>query len=176
MRAKNLEDPKQAPVQEWTAVEERLDAGFTQVPDSGGPNRYTTWLTTINTDGSPHVTAVGAVWVDGAFWFQTGEHTRKAKNVMRDARCTVSVSSDNFDLVVEGAAERVTDRGAISRVAAVWAEGGWPCEVDESGTGVTAPFNAPGLGPPPWFVYRVTARSATSVSSAEPGGLTRWTF
>lgn len=27
---------------------------------------------TVNEDGSPHVTAVGALWVEGTVWFQTG--------------------------------------------------------------------------------------------------------
>jgi hypothetical protein len=29
---------------------------------------------------------VGALWVDGAFWFETGEETRKGKNLARDPR------------------------------------------------------------------------------------------
>ena len=176
MRATNLEDHDAAPVQNWVSVTEALDGGFTKGPDSGGPGRFTTWLATLNADGSPHVTAVGAIWVNGAFWFQTGDPTRKAKNVARDPRCSLSVSAYEFDLVVEGTAERITDTDTIARVAAAWAAGGWPCEVDLSGTGLTAPFNAPGQGRAPWFVYRVTPRSATSVTTIEPGGATRWTF
>jgi hypothetical protein len=176
MRAKNLEDQGAAPVQDWASIAKVLAGGFTQQPDSGGPNRFTTWLATLNADGSPHVTAVGAIWVDGAFWFQTGDPTRKAKNLARDPRCSLCVSAHDFDLVIEGTAEKNTDTGTIARVATVWADGGWPCEVDASGTGLTAPFNAPGQGPAPWFVYRITPRSATSVTSIEPGGATRWTF
>jgi len=48
--------------------------------------------------------------------------------------------------------------------------------VDDSGLGLTAPFNAPATGPAPWSVYRITARSATSCSTVEPGGTTRFTF
>jgi hypothetical protein len=176
MRATNLENHDAAPVQDWVSVTDVLDGGFTPVPDSGGPNRFTTWLATLNADGSPHVTAVGAIWVDGAFWFQTGDPTRKAKNVARDPRCSLSVSAHEFDLVVEGTAEKITDTDTIARVAAVWADGGWPCEVDASGTGLTAPFNAPGQGPAPWFVYQIKPRSATSVTTTEPGGATRWIF
>lgn len=176
MRVKNLDDIYGTPVQDWAAVTAVLDSGVTQAPDTGGPNRHTSWLTTLNPDGSPHVAAVGAVWVDGAFWFQTGDSTRKAKNVARDARCTISISTKEFDLVVSGTAEKVSDPAGVSRVAAVWAAGGWPCEVDGSGIGLTAPFNAPAVGPAPWFVYRITPRSATSVSTIEPGGATRWTF
>jgi hypothetical protein len=130
----------------------------------------------VNADGSPHVTAVGALWVDGAFWFQTGAGTRKGRNVARDPRCSVAVSIRDADVVVEDEAVRVTEPGGAARIAKVWAEGGWPAEVDESGSGVTAPFNAPSQGPPPWNVYRIEPRSATVVSSAEPGGLTRFRF
>ena len=178
MRAKNLDDSGGMRLQDWATVKAALDQGLGQAtaPDAGGPNRFTTWLTTINPDGSPHVTPVGAVWVDDAYWFQTGAGTRKAKNVARDARCSVSVSAHDFDLVIDGVAEKVTDQHSIERVVAEWNAGGWPCEVDASGTGVTAPFNAPAVGPPPWSVYRIAPRSATSVSTQEPGGTTRWTF
>ena len=41
----------------------------------------------------PHVTGVGALWVDGTFWFETGEHTRKGRNLASDPRCTLSVAT-----------------------------------------------------------------------------------
>jgi nitroimidazol reductase NimA-like FMN-containing flavoprotein (pyridoxamine 5'-phosphate oxidase superfamily) len=173
MEARRLDDD--VPGVEWDAVTAGLD-GLTQAPDTGGPNRYTTWLTTINGDGSPHVTAVGAVWIDGTFWFQTGDRTRKARNLGRDPRCAIAVSTHGFDLVIEGTAEKVRDPAPVSAAAARWAELGWPAEVAESGTAITAPFNAPGVGPPPWDVYRITARSATALGAEEPGGATRWSF
>ena len=64
----------------------------------------------------------------------------------------------------------------LVRAAKAWADQGWPAEPDESGTGITAPFNAPAQGPPPWDVYRVDARSATVALGVEPGGLTRFRF
>ena len=160
---------------EWVAITDGLDA-LTQAPDTGGPNRFTTWLTTLNADGTPHVTAVGAVWIDGAFWFQTGDRTRKARNVARDPRCTIAVSTHDFDLVIEGDAERVLDPAWVATAAERWADDGWPAEVAPSGTAISAPFNAPGVGPPPWDVYRITTRSATAVGTTEPGGAARWTF
>ena len=51
-----------------------------------------------------------------------------------------------------------------------------PAEVHESGTGITAPFNAPAQGPPPWDVYRLEPRTATVTLGVEPGGLTRFRF
>ena len=78
--------------------------------------------------------------------------------------------------MVEGTAAIVTDPDTVARRAAAWADGGWPCEVDGSGTALTAPYSAPSAGGPPWSVYRVDARSAYAVATVEPGGATRWTF
>src|SRR4051812_2198509 len=161
------------PVQ-WDAVIEKLDSRLPPAPDAH--NSRTTWLTTINEDGSPHVTAVGAMWLEGTFWFQTGSGTRKCRNVERDPRCTVALSIRDTDVVIEGDATRVTEPGAVARVAKAWADQGWPAEPDESGSGITAPFNAPAQGPPPWNVYRIEPRSATVVLGIEPGGLTRFKF
>ncbi len=79
MEATNLDDLYGAPFLDWDRIEARLDEGLTQAPGTGGPNRHTCWLATINPDGTPHVTGVGGLWVDGAFWFETGDRTRKAK-------------------------------------------------------------------------------------------------
>src|SRR4051794_2673078 len=176
MDTQNLADLYELPAMEWSSVTELLDAGYDQVPGSGGPDRHTTWLTTLDADGSPHVTGVGSLWVDGAFWFETGPRTRKGRNLARDPRCTVALATHDFDLVVEGTAEVVTDRATVARLADIWASGGWPCEVDESGTSLTAPFSAPSAGRPPWSVFRVEARTASAVATVAPGGATRWTF
>src|SRR5215831_11111271 len=104
----NLGKADGLPPVDWSAVVEKLDAG--SAPAADAVNARTTWLTTVNDDGSPHVTAVGALWVDGTFWFQTGAGTRKARNVARDARCSLAVSIRDADVVVEGDAARVTGR------------------------------------------------------------------
>jgi hypothetical protein len=170
----NLGEADNLPPVDWALVAEKLAAGSPPAPES--PNSRSTWLTTLNDDGSPHTTAVGAIWLDGTFWFQTGDSTRKGRNVARDRRCSVAVSVLDADIVIEGDATRVTDAGAIARAAAAWADQGWPAEPDETGRGITAPFNAPSQGPPPWGVYRIDLRSVTVVLSAEPGGITRYRF
>ena len=161
------------PAIDWDVVRQALETG--SAPESDAVNSRSTWLTTVNDDGSPHTTPVGAIWFDGSFWFQTGA-TRKGRNVARDPRCTVALSVRDADVVIAGRAVRQTDPDALSRAAAAWAAQGWPAEVDESGEGIRAPFNAPSQGPAPWHVYRVEATSATVVSTAEPGGLTRFAF
>ena len=75
MEITNLGKADGLPPVDWAAVAEKLDAGSAPAPDA--VNSRTTWLSTVNEDGSPHVTAVGALWLDGTFWFQTGAGTRK---------------------------------------------------------------------------------------------------
>jgi len=176
MKATNLGKPEGLPAIEWSHVETQL-ADLLTHDDPRSPNRSTFWLTSLNPDGSPHVTSVGALWHAGSCWFQTGQRTQKAKNVERDPRCTVSVATKGYDVMISGDARHVTDAPIVAELAALWAQGGWPAEPDDSGTGITAPFNAPALGPPPWFVYRVTPRTATAVGTAEetPGSM-RWRF
>src|SRR4051794_26333307 len=176
MEARNLADLYGLPTLDWEAVAARLAQGISQAPGSGGPDRHTCWLSTLDEDGSPHVTGIGALWADGAFWFETGEHTRKGRNVARDPRCTLSIATDQFDLTVDGTAQRVTDPATVATMAARWAAEGWPCVVDASGVALTADYSAPSAGPPPWFVYKVTPQQATALLTVEPGGATRWRF
>jgi hypothetical protein len=176
MDTRNLAELSDAPPMAWEEVRARLEQGLGQVPGSGGPDRHTTWLTTLNADGSPHVTAIGALWFDDAYWFETGKGTRKGRNLARDPRCAMSISVRDFDLVVEGEAHLVTDPALVAAAARRWNDEGWPCRVDETGTAVTAPYSAQSAGRPPWHVYRITPGSAQAVATVEPYGATRWTF
>ncbi len=176
MDATNLADLYELPLLDWSQIRAQLNEGISQAPGSGGPNRHTCWLATINADGSPHVTGIGASWVDGSFWFQTGGRTRKGRNLARDPRCVLSVAIHDFDVVVEGIANKITDPESVARMAAVWAAEGWPARVDDSGDAVTADYSAPSAGPPSWFGYRLNAQTATAVATTLPGGATRWRF
>jgi hypothetical protein len=176
MEAKNLAKLYDLPTLEWEPIAAKLDAGYTQAPGTGGPNRHTTWIATIDADGSPNVNGIGSLWLDGAFIFETGRSSRKGRNIERDPRCTISLSLEDFDLVVEGEAELVSDPALVLEVARIYAED-WPCRVDESGIALTADFSAPSAGPPPWHVYRVVPQTAMVLSiTPEPGGATRFTF
>ncbi|HWB66292.1 MAG TPA: pyridoxamine 5'-phosphate oxidase family protein [Mycobacteriales bacterium] len=174
METINLGAADGLPPVDWDAIVRTIAAGTPPAPDAH--NCRTTWLSTLNEDGAPHTTAVGAMWLDGTYWFQTGSGTRKARNVTRDPRCSIAVSIRDADVVFEGDAVLVKDPDAVARVAMAWADGGWPAEPDASGTGITAPFNAPTQGPPPWDVYRIELRSATVTLGVEPGGSCRFRF
>lgn len=176
VEATNFAELYGLPPLDWARIVSRLDQGVPQAPETGGPNRHTCWLATINSDGSPHVTGIGALWLDNAFWFETGERTRKGRNLADDPRCTMSLATHEFDLVVEGEAHRITDPSVVAAMAARWNSQGWPVRVDDTGSALTADYSAPSAGPPPWIVYRFAPRRATALSTVEPGGATRWTF
>lgn len=163
-----------APPVDWTRVREVLDTRLTQAPNTGGPDRHTVWLTTINPDGSPHVMAVGVVGVQGNWYFTSGLATRKSRNLARDPRCVFSVATRPFDLVIEGTALRVSDGEELQSVAEAFRRDGWPAEVD--GDALTAAFSAPSAGPPPWYVYRVEPSTVFALATSEPSGATKFTL
>jgi hypothetical protein len=132
------------------------------------------FLSTTRPDGRPHAAGIGAAWVDGELYFQSGPSTRKSRNLAANRACTISARLSNIDLVMEGDAERVTDAETLERVAANYRAGGWPCEV--AGDALTAPFSAPSAGPPPWHVFRLRLHTAIGVATSEPHGATRWRF
>jgi hypothetical protein len=171
VKERNL-DGYGAPMIDWARVRDVMEGRLTQVPDTGGPDRHTAWLTTGNADGSPHVRPIGVVGVGGAWYFSSGLDTRKSRNLARESRCVVSVATRPFDLVVEGRAERVTDAAELQTVAEAFAAEGWPASV--SGDALTAEFSAPSAGPPPWHAYRVVPATVYAFGTAEPYGAARF--
>jgi hypothetical protein len=114
------------------------------------------------------------MWVDGAFYFTTGPNTRKGKNLARNPKCAITVATHPFDLVAEGAAEKVTDDAKLQRIAGVYAAQGWAPTVRDGA--FFAEFSAPSAGPPPWDLYEVTPATLYALGTAEPFGATRWRF
>jgi hypothetical protein len=176
MDARNLADLYDLPTLEWAPFAAQLAAGYPQAPGTSGPKRHSTWIATIGADGSPDVNGIGSLWLDGAFIFETARTSRKGRNLARDPRCTISLALEDFDLVVKGEAELVTDPALVADVARRYRDEGWPAQVDESGTALTAEFSAPSAGPPPWHVYRVVPKTAVVLSVTKPGGATHFTF
>jgi general stress protein 26 len=82
------------------------------------------WLSTVRHDGRPHVTPLPAIWLDGTLYYCAGAHEQKAKNLEFNPRCVLATGTNQFrsglDVVVEGAAARVTDTAQLQRLAAMW--------------------------------------------------------
>lgn len=90
------------------------------------------WLSTVRTDGRPHVTPLVAVWHDGAVHFATGPEEQKAWNLANNPLVVLTTGCNRWenglDVVVEGEAQRVTDLTELNRLAATWKtkwDGSW---------------------------------------------------
>jgi len=79
------------------------------------------WVSTVRPDRRPHVTPLIAVWLDRALYFCTGASERKAKNLAQNPHCVLMTGSNTLnegvDVVVEGAASRVSDDAELRRIA-----------------------------------------------------------
>jgi len=162
-------DPEESEIP-WSRVLDQLD----KLEPRGGSRGPTCWLTTTRSDGRPHVAGVVGVWEDGTLYFVSGPRTQKARNIARDARCSFALSLPDVDLVLDGAATRITDAPTLQRIAHAFAERGWPLEVQQDT--VTASFWAPTAPPPPWHLHAFRPTTALAVATAAPGGATRWHF
>jgi general stress protein 26 len=135
------------------------------------------WLSTVRPSGRPHVTPLLGVWLDGALYFCTGPTERKAKNLAQNPNCVLTTGrnalDDGLDLVVEGAAAKVSDGAELRSVA----------EAFESKYG--RHFTAPGGT---WFglgdairggdalVYQVAPSTAFGFGRGRQFSQTRWRF
>ena len=172
MEQKNLDIYGNAPIP-WSRALGALEEPPTKFGEAGGaPNTY--WLATSRPDGRPHIAGVGALWLDGRFYFVSGPGTRKSQNLAKNPNCAISVILKGIDLVVEGTARVVTDEPTLQRLVKRYNAEGWPASV--SGGAFTAEFSAPSAGPPPWNLYVMTPSTAFGTASVEPFGATRWRF
>jgi len=106
----------------------------------------TTFLATVRPDGRPHMVPVGAVNLgDDAFYFTSGQGTRKDRNLAKNPACVLSASREGYDLVIEGTVAQVAEAALLQRLAARYNEVGWPVKVQ--GDKFDAPFSAPTTGP-----------------------------
>lgn len=123
------------------------------------------WVATVDADGRPAVSVVWGVWLDDRLWFSCSRRSRKARNLERDARVTITNDTAPEPVVVEGIAERVTDLPAIERFAAASnAKYGQDLDLD---------FYDPEVN----GTYAVTPVRVIALKDAEfEGSPTRWTF
>lgn len=135
---------------------------------------HTYFLGTIRPDGAPHTAGVGAQWQDGRLYFTSSPEARKARDLAVNPACTLSAHLPTIDLVLDGTAAPVSDPATLEQVAAIYAESGWPVEVQ--GDAFTAPFSAPSAGPPPWLLYEFVFHTVVGVATTAPNGATRWRF
>jgi len=133
------------------------------------------WLATVQPNGHPHVMPVFAVWSNDALYFTAGETTRKAKNLVDNAHCVITVAGKGLDLIVEGEAVKISDTAKMEHVAAVYASKyDWHITVRDGA--YFADYGAPSAGPPPYELYEIQFTKAFGLGTGEPYGATRWRF
>jgi len=173
MEAKNLDIYGDPPIP-WSRPLGQLEAIAAKPYTDPADRRKTFWLSTVRPDGRPHLAGIGALWVDGKFYFTSGSKTRKGRNLAENPNCAISVALGDIDLVVEGRAAKVTDAATLQRIAERFGAQGWPARATDDA--ITAEYSAPSAGPPPWDLYEMTPVTAFGVATAKPYGATRWRF
>jgi Pyridoxamine 5'-phosphate oxidase len=121
MEQKNLDIYGDPPIP-WSRALQQLEASAREHADEQQPRTY--WLSTVRPDGRPHLAGVGALWLDGSFYFTSGPGTRKSRNLAANPNCAISVSLPGLDLIIEGRATKVTDQPTIERLAERYARPG----------------------------------------------------
>ncbi|GAA5156068.1 pyridoxamine 5'-phosphate oxidase family protein [Amycolatopsis dongchuanensis] len=67
-------------------------------------NERNIWLCTLRADGSPHLTPVWFVHLDGTFWIGSGARNVKVRNIERDPRVSLALEDGAAPMVAEGRA------------------------------------------------------------------------
>ncbi len=67
------------------------------------------WVSTMRPDGRPHTRPVDGVWVDGALCFGGADETQWNRNLHANPAIAVHLGSETEVVILEGAAQRVTD-------------------------------------------------------------------
>jgi nitroimidazol reductase NimA-like FMN-containing flavoprotein (pyridoxamine 5'-phosphate oxidase superfamily) len=131
-----------------TEVVAQLDARFSAPDAATTPwadvhamldNAELFWISTVRSDGRPHVTPLAAVWRGQAIYFCTGAGEQKGVNLQSNPSCALTTGNNEWksglDVVIEGRAKRVTDEGLLDELAAAWESkyrGDWHFEVHDA--------------------------------------------
>lgn len=130
------------------------------------------WFTSVRSDGRPHTAPMVGLWTGDAFVFCTGPGEQKARNLAHHAHVTVTTGvntwKDGLDVVIEGAAHRVTGRAELTGYADAYREkysGEWDFAPTDDGFGE---------GDELAHVFRVTPTKILAFAKS-PHGQTRFT-
>lgn len=141
------------------------------------------FLSTVRSDGRPHVTPLPAIWLDGALHFCTGPTEQKARNLESNPQCILTTGTSTFlsglDVVVEGRASRVADEGMLTRLAELWlAKLDWPFDVvdgafrEPTSDVAGQEFDGHGIA----HVFAVAPTKVLAFGKGEPFSQTRYRF
>jgi hypothetical protein len=120
------------------------------------------YVVTTRPDGRPHAMPVWGVLIDELLCFSTSTTSTKARNLARDARCTVATERADEAVIVEGTAEALAGEALLARFKAVYKEKyDWDVDTAQGGLYAVRPVK----------VFGFIEHSDQFTSTA-----TRWTF
>lgn len=135
------------------------------------------WLSTVRTDGRPHVTPVVAAWADDAIWFSTGAGEQKFSNLRANPHVVMTTGCNRWDggmdVVVEGEAVQITDDVVLGRIAGAFAakwDGRWRWTARDGA------FRDADGGGGEAMVFRVAPAKVFAHAKGDPFGETRHRF
>jgi len=134
------------------------------------------WLSTVRSDGRPHVTPVLGIWLGSAAYFCTGPTERKTRNLTGNRHCVLTTGCnrlDGLDVVLEGTAAPVDDHSERWAVAGAYES--------KYGAHLTAPGGTwAGLGNTirdgATLAYRIEPTTAFGFGKGASYSQTRWQF
>lgn len=132
----------------WSLVDEQMAAA----------RNY--WVASSSPDGQPHAAPVWGLWQADVFFFGTGAHSRKGRNLAENPAVVVHLESGDDVVILEGEVQRVRDEAQLKELdKAYHAKYGLSMIVGDS------PIY--GLRPSRVLAWR---------ESDFPGSATRWVF
>ena len=78
------------------------------------------YLTTVRSDGRPHVMPIWGVWISDRFYFSTGRKSVKARNIERNPNCVLCAGDASEALILEGSASKFEDKAGLKKLAAAY--------------------------------------------------------
>ncbi len=96
----------------WSWAEERLR------------NSLNYWVATTRPDRRPHAAPVWGAWIEGAFYFEGGSHTRRGRNIAANPAVVIHIESGDDIVIVEGTAEEMArpDAQLVERLIGAFAQ------------------------------------------------------
>lgn len=93
------------------------------------------WLTTLRSDGSPHVTPVWFCFAGHAWWVATGVNNVKVRNLRGDSRVALALPDGQRPVVAEGVAQLHSSAFPPDIVSALKEKYDWDIETPDTGRG-----------------------------------------
>ena len=78
------------------------------------------FLTTVRSNGRPHMMPIWGVWIDNAFYFSTGRTSVKARNLERNSNCVLCPGDADEAVIAEGVASKITNKTILKKFNAVY--------------------------------------------------------